>query len=256
MLRGDCANCAGLCCVVPAFTRSADFAADKPARTPCPNLGDDHRCGIHAELRSRGYTGCTVYDCFGAGQRVTAAAGGRTWRTDPAAATLMFGRFPQVRQLHELLYYLAEAARVCPPGALRDDLRAAYRRTDDYAADPATVDVAAHRERVNGLLLQVSDAVRGPGGWQRRGADLIGADLRRVDLRAANLRGALLIGADLRGARLQRADVIGADTRGADLRGADLRGTLFLIQSQLDAARGDARTRLPAALTAPAHWAR
>ena len=30
-LRADCARCAGLCCVVPAFTESADFAIDKPS---------------------------------------------------------------------------------------------------------------------------------------------------------------------------------------------------------------------------------
>jgi len=48
--------------------------------------------------------------------------------------------------------------------------------------------------------------------------------------------------------------VIGADLRGADIRGADLTETLFLIQSQLDAAKGDAGTRLPPLLTYPAHW--
>ncbi|MBQ1015882.1 pentapeptide repeat-containing protein, partial [Micromonospora sp. M51] len=50
------------------------------------------------------------------------------------------------------------------------------------------------------------------------------------------------------------ADVTGADLRGADLRGADLRRTLFLHQTQLDAARGDTRTGLPQTLTRPAHW--
>ncbi len=36
-LRADCGRCAGLCCVAPAFTASADFAIDKPAGQPCPN---------------------------------------------------------------------------------------------------------------------------------------------------------------------------------------------------------------------------
>ncbi|HEY3438708.1 MAG TPA: pentapeptide repeat-containing protein, partial [Actinotalea sp.] len=35
-LVADCSRCAGLCCVVPAFVRSADFAITKPAQTPCP----------------------------------------------------------------------------------------------------------------------------------------------------------------------------------------------------------------------------
>ncbi|RQX15913.1 oxetanocin A resistance protein, partial [Micromonospora arida] len=37
-LRADCGRCFGLCCVVPAFAASADFAIDKPAGSPCPNL--------------------------------------------------------------------------------------------------------------------------------------------------------------------------------------------------------------------------
>jgi uncharacterized protein YjbI with pentapeptide repeats len=50
------------------------------------------------------------------------------------------------------------------------------------------------------------------------------------------------------------ADVIGADLRGADLRGTDLTGAIFLIQSQLDAAKGDARTAVPPILTHPGQW--
>ena len=52
-LRADCTRCAGLCCVAPAFAASADFAIDKPAGHACPNLRDDDRCGIHAQLRER-----------------------------------------------------------------------------------------------------------------------------------------------------------------------------------------------------------
>ena len=69
LLAADCANCAGLCCVALAFTRSADFAFDKPAGDPCVNLLDDFRCDIHPDLRDRGFKGCTVFDCLGAGQR-------------------------------------------------------------------------------------------------------------------------------------------------------------------------------------------
>ncbi|MFD9502720.1 pentapeptide repeat-containing protein [Streptomyces sp. NPDC060035] len=87
-----------------------------------------------------------------------------------------------------------------------------------------------------------------------RGADLIGARMRGADLRGADLRGAYLIAADLRGADLRLADLIGADFRDADLSGADLMGTLFLTQAQLNAAKGDAATKLPPPLTRPTHW--
>ncbi|WP_184186314.1 pentapeptide repeat-containing protein [Micromonospora parathelypteridis] len=258
-LRADCARCFGLCCVVPAFAASADFAIDKPAGQPCPNLRPDHRCGIHDDLRQRGFPGCTVFDCFGAGQQVAQVTfGGRDWHDAPETLPAMAEAFAVLRPLHELLWYLTEAAALPLPADLSVELERARAETATLTeGDPAqlrTLDVVAHRDRVNPLLSRASDAVRSPGGADHRGAQLFGADLRRVDLRRANLRGALLIGADLRGADLSLADVTGADLRGADLRAADLRTTLFLHQAQLDAARGDARTELPAALTRPAHW--
>ncbi|MFI6262695.1 pentapeptide repeat-containing protein [Micromonospora sp. NPDC051006] len=258
-LRADCTRCFALCCVAPAFAASADFAIDKPARQPCPNLRPDHRCGIHTELRDRGFPGCTVFDCFGAGQQVAQVTfGGRDWRTAPETAAVMFDTFTVMRPLHELLWYLTEALALHPPAALRGELDRArdetVRLTAGSAEELLALDVPAHRERVNVLLSRAGAAARGQGGADRRGARLFGADLRGADLRRANLRGALLIGADLRGVDLHLADLTGADLRGADLRGADLTGSLFLHQSQLDAARGDARTGLPARLTRPAHW--
>ncbi|MCZ7437420.1 pentapeptide repeat-containing protein [Micromonospora sp. WMMC241] len=259
-LRADCGRCAGVCCVAPAFAASADFAIDKPAGRPCPNLRADARCGIHSELRQRGFPGCTVFDCFGAGQHLTQGTfAGRDWRTDPDTARRMFDTFAVLRPLHELLWYLTEAVRITPPGALRDDLTAILdetgRLTDGTPEDLLAVDVDAHRGRVNRLLSRAGERARaGRAGPDRRGATLIGVDLRRATLTGANLRGAVLIGADLRGVRLGAADLTGADLRGADLRGADLGECLFLHQSQLDAARGDHRTVLPPTLRRPAHW--
>lgn len=259
-LRADCARCFGICCVAPAFAASADFALDKPAGQPCPNLRADSRCGIHRDLRQRGFPGCIVFDCFGAGQHVAQGTfGGRDWRADPATARRMFDAFAVMRPLHELLWYLTEAVALTPAGPLRDELAAALtetgRLTDGTPEDLLAVDVDAQRDRVNRLLSRAGDQARaGRAGADRRGAVLIGVDLRRADLAGANLRGACLIGADLRGVDLGAADLTGADLRGADLRGADLGDCLFVHQSQLDAARGDHRTVLPGGLHRPAHW--
>ncbi|WP_233508588.1 pentapeptide repeat-containing protein, partial [Spongiactinospora gelatinilytica] len=255
-----------MCCVAPAFAKSADFAIDKPAGRPCPNLELDFRCGVHTTLRERGFTGCTVFDCFGAGQQVSQVTyGGRDWRAHPETTASMFGVFATMRQLHELLWYIGEALTIPAAHGLRDDLAAAYAETERLTGETpdalAELDLREHREKVNALLLKASELARaglakGQGrrrgggrtpGKQLRGADLAGADLRRADLRGANLRGAFLIGADLRGADLRAADLIGADLRGAKLGGADLTGSIFLIQSQLDAAQGDQATRLPPA---------
>jgi len=261
-LRADCERCFGLCCVAPVFAASADFAIDKAAGQACPHLGADSRCRIHSRLRQQGFRGCAVYDCFGAGQHVSQVSfGGADWRQEPQVAQQMFEVFTVMRQLHELLWHLAEALRLQPARPLGDELRLAFDETWRLTQCSPQVllglDMAAHRREINGVLLRVSELARATVRQPRaehRGADLIGADLRRADLSGANLRGACLIGADLSGANLRLVDLTGADFRDADLSGADLTESMFLAQSQLDAANGDADTKLPTALSRPTHW--
>ncbi|MGW1892717.1 pentapeptide repeat-containing protein [Streptomyces sp. NPDC002004] len=261
-LRADCGNCFGLCCVALPFAASSDFAADKAAGTPCSNLTADFRCGIHTRLRESGYAGCTVFDCFGAGQKVSRVTfGGRDWRSAPDTARRMVEVFPVMRHLHELLWYVTEALARPAARPVHKDLRRAQDRIDGLtrgdAASLTELDVASLRQDVNALLLRAGDLVRAevPGRRKNhRGADLMGARLRGADLRGATLRGACLIAADLRGADLRSADLIGADLRDADLRGADLTGSIFLVQAQLDAAKGDTTTKLPDGFARPAHW--
>jgi uncharacterized protein YjbI with pentapeptide repeats len=253
-LRADCGNCFGLCCVALTFSKSADFAIDKAAGEPCSNLQEDFRCGIHQKLRKKGFQGCTVYDCFGAGQKISQLAG-ESWREAPGQK--MFEALPIMRQLHELLWYLTEALQLKETAPIHTDLQRSIDHIDQLTQhDLALVDLTKERQPVNELLLRTSELIRGKQKKKdRRGADLIGAKLRGADLHKANLRGAYLIGADLRDADLRKADLIGADLRDTDLRGADLTGALFLTQSQVNAARGDSATKLPPALIRPSHWA-
>jgi len=254
-LQADCGRCRALCCVGPALAASADFAIDKPAARPCPNLHADDRCGIHERLRELGFAGCVAYDCFGAGQHVVQVtfAGG-------AREQSMFAVLPVVRQLHELRWYLEEVLARLAAGPvhadaarLRDQLqREGCGRPDELLA----VDVDGHRAEVGPVLRRASALVRARRGTgvdlARR--DLVGADLRGARLAGADLRSALLIGADLRAADLRTADLLGADLRGADLRAADLTNALFLTPSQVRSAVGDAASRVPDGLSRPAHW--
>ncbi len=275
-LKADCERCTGLCCVALPFTASVDFAVNKPADRPCANLTADHRCGIHSRLRESGFQGCTVFDCYGAGQRLTQ-------RADLAPGPEMFAVFRVTRQLHELLWLLTEASEQGRHGQAddhdhaprrrphhRDDLAAPYgeaaeeagalREEIDALVDGSAdalraTDVDALRARAGVVLEAVSERVRAPfKGRDLRRADLMGSRMKGARLRGASLRGALLIAADLRGADLRTADLLGADLRDTDLRGADLTGCLFLTQPQLSAARGDSTTVLPARLTRPDHW--
>src|SRR4029453_3539536 len=187
-----------------------------------------------------GFHGCVVFDCFGAGQHLTQGTyGGRDWHAEPGMLALL----PVMRQLHELLWYLAEALKLDAARRVHDKLRAAIAETvtlsNGSPEQLRALDLDAHRRRVNPLLQKASELARAGAGKRpdHRGATLIGATLRGADLRGANLRGALLIGAGLREAGPPRGGFTGAAPRGADLRGADVTGALFLTDAQLRAAR-------------------
>ncbi|WP_459502315.1 pentapeptide repeat-containing protein [Bacillus sp. C1] len=269
-LRADCENCFGLCCVALPFAASADFAVNKDAGKPCSNLQSDFRCSIHKSLRQKGFKGCTVFECFGAGQKISQVTfGGVDWREGPEHAKKMYEAFPIMHQLHEMLWYLNEALALTATRTIHKEIYDAIEETErlsqlssDLLID---VNVPSHRACVNELLLQTSELVwiesrhkhknsKKNKRMNHRGANLMGAKLRRADLKGANLRGAYLIAADLRGADLRMADFIGADLRDADLSGANLTDSIFLTQVQVNAAKGDANTKLPRLLSRPAHW--
>src|SRR5664279_3293432 len=172
----------------------------------------------------------------------------------------MFAVFAAMRNLHELLWYLTQALTMTSAAAVGRQIRKAIddiRLLTDAGPDELLqTDISVLRRGVDELLQRVSGLARAEFGpnKNRRRADLVGAKLGGADLRGADLRGSYLIGADLRRADLRSADLLGADLRATDLRGADLRDSLFLTQFQINAAIGDAGTRLPGPLTRPAHW--
>lgn len=269
-LRADCENCFGLCCVALYFSSSEGFPIDKDVGQPCVNLQPDFRCCVYKDLRELGLKGCTAFDCFGAGQKVSQVNfGGYDWRKFPQSAKKMFEVFQIIRQLHELLWYLTEAMTLHPDHLIHGALSSMLDKTEriTYLSPDVLMelDVAVHRADVNTLLQKTSEYVRAVARSVQKTplrrlktlggkVDLIGADLKRTDLRGENLRGAYLIAADLRGVNLSGADLIGADLRDADLREADLTNSIFLTQAQINTAIGDTSTKLPSSLTRPTHW--
>ena len=263
-LRADCARCFALCCVVPAFNRSAEFALDKPAHQPCPHLatptgqpsaGDDFGCTIHAELRPRGFGGCESFDCLGAGQQVAQHTfAGRSWRAHPETAELMFETFEVMRGLHELRWYLAEAVEMTAPGPLHHELVRAAERVAALTRAPgdvvASLNLGGCRADVVPLLREASQRFRAeavrrlasrvgvttgrPSGQDLEDRDLSerdpadrdlsGQDLSGRDLAGKDLRRHSLWATSLRGALMVGADLRGVDLTHADLTGADLRG--------------------------------
>ncbi|MBV9989688.1 MAG: pentapeptide repeat-containing protein [Alphaproteobacteria bacterium] len=85
------------------------------------------------------------------------------------------------------------------------------------------------------------------------GADFDAANATLMCMSFANFSGATFRGTDLSGANLAHADLDGADLTGAhmtitSIKGTDLTRVKGLTQSQLDAACGDAETKVPAGL--------
>lgn len=101
---------------------------------------------IHAERVARGFRGCVAYDCYGAGQRVTRALG-------PDALDAFLAR----REVHELLWLLTEARKLCPPS--HPQLAA------QLAEAIAALDAGAHHAfAARALLRRVGEALGGRAG--------------------------------------------------------------------------------------------
>lgn len=269
-LKVDCKKCFGFCCVALYFSASEGFPMDKDAGKPCINLQSDFKCAVHKDLRNKGLKGCTAYDCFGAGQKVAQVTyGGQDWRSNPETAKQMFDVFLVMRQLHEMLWYLTEAFRIQYEGISKEEISCmiseTVRLTNLDADSIIKLDLVAHRNNVNGLLFKTSEIVRVKArGGQKTSLkrkktmvgrlNLIGSDLKKINLKGEDLRGAFLIAADLRLVDLNGADLIGADLRDADIRGANIKNSIFITQSQINGAKGDANTKLPISLVRPEYW--
>ena len=238
-LQADCQNCFGLCCTALNIVASSDFAINKPAGSPCPNLRENYSCHIHSQLRETGFKGCTVFDCLGAGQQVSQVTfQGQDWRQSREHADKMFRVFPIMEQLYEMIAYVAEALSYQVDhdlsGQLQAELELLQQTTELDANALLALDIVAIRVPVNALLLQTSEQVRqhrikGKNSRQlnQRGADWMGKNLKGKDLRGTDLRGGYLIAANLQDANLREVDFIGADLRDANLCGADLSTSMF-----------------------------
>lgn len=153
-LQADCENCFGLCCVALPFAASVDFAIDKHAGKPCSNLQSDFRCSIHQNLRQQGFKGCTVFDCFGAGQKISQTTfNGTDWCECPETAQKMFNAFPVMQQLHEMLWYLTEALTLEETCPIHEELNLTLEETERLTqlnSDSLIgLDIPSHRAHVN-----------------------------------------------------------------------------------------------------------
>lgn len=135
-MKTDCSACTSLCCVALHFDRGEDFALNKPAGVPCPNLSDtSFSCAIHSDLTRSGFGGCVKFDCLGAGQHtVQEVFGGTDWRGHPELLPEMMEVFRILRRLHqslEILKYLELLRLDDAQSQMIDMLKGAFTAPED-----------------------------------------------------------------------------------------------------------------------------
>ncbi len=116
-LTTDCSACVGLCCKAFQFEPGPDFAIHKPAGHGCPNLGSDFTCTIHADRVDQGFSGCLVFDCQGAGQRiVNEVYSDFDWTQNIPVKSDIIDAFRVLREVHRL-YELIDVSAALPLNA-------------------------------------------------------------------------------------------------------------------------------------------
>lgn len=261
-LKINCNECFGLCCVALYFSKIDGFPENKDSGKPCLYLKEDFKCKVHDKLMEKGLKGCTIFECFGAGQKVSKIIyKGENWRQNSKIAKEMFEVFLVVRQLHEMQWYLTEAYELNAEKNVKDEIELLIKETEALTLlapkEILRVDLVRHREKVNIFLRQTSELVRkalNKNSMKRKKNTYFGVDFRNTNVKGADFRGAYLIGANFREKNLAGADFIGADLRDSDFSKADLSKSIFLTQGQLNSAKGDKETKLPKKISRPKHW--
>lgn len=259
-MKINCKDCCGLCCTALYFAKSEGFPHDKPAGIPCSHLCADYQCDIHEKLFSRKMKGCMAYDCFGAGQWVTQHTfAGKSWQQ--VNKELVFTVFIKAVQLHQMLWYLCEAAisikDINMLGQINHQIQQLINILVEPAKEVAACDIVAIRNSVNQCLKQACMIISTAYcGRHIKGHDAVGKKFNQADLSGHDYSMRLLMAADFKGCTLNQTNFLGADLRDADIRNTDLRHSYFLTQGQINSAKGNSKTKLPIYLNMPNSWLR
>lgn len=230
----DCAQCQGLCCIAYCFFKSDGFPENKVAEQACSHLTPSYRCDLHQDLAVMNLHGCMAYDCFGAGQRVSALM-------NQGNQSHHFEAFRKAVQLHQIEWYLIEAATLVSAKSLWPKIEMQIKRLEaqmESLKQCADASIEQLRNESNQLLRQAWQLVQNENQTSRDWSMkyLMGKNFKNQSFFAVNF--------------------LAADLRDANFSGADLREALFLTQAQLNAAKGNPTTKLPCWLSMPQSWKR
>ena len=156
-LKIDCDNCFALCCTALYFSKTDGFPTNKEAGIPCFNLQKNFRCKIHNSLTEKGMKGCTTFDCFGAGQKVSQVIfKGKNWIDFPELSKKMFTVFSIMANLHEMLWYLTDTLVLKENENSKDSIIKLKEEIENLTClDPdslLSLDILPYREKTKAFL--------------------------------------------------------------------------------------------------------
>lgn len=255
----DCNACSGLCCVALFFSKTDGFPENKSAGVPCKNLMPDYRCHIHSTLSQKKMKGCLSYDCIGAGQIITQKM---HWDKPVNMDTpSIFEAFLNAYHLQQILFYLTQAMVLQPAKDLKSSLlELIFIGKTFYEKDLNTllaVDIDAFGQQANKILKEISNNILlkyQKTNSTHKQLDYMGKNLTKKTLIGKDFSMSYLIAANLEGCDLYAANFLGADMRDVNIKNADLQNSIFLTQSQVNSAIGNANTKLPDFLNVPSSW--
>ena len=255
-MKSDCAQCCGLCCTALYFSKIDGFPNDKEAGTPCVHLQHNFQCNIHSQLEKKGLKGCIGYDCLGAGQQVTQKIYHHlNWQSHPEIREEMFDVFTIVFQLHQMYYYLQEAFTITCSSSIKEKiinlLNENQKVCNGCPTDILVYPIDTYRKQTNSILqLVISQHVKG----NKKLPSMLGKSFVHTQFHHYDFSFQLMIAADFEGCSFHECILLGADTRDANFQNADLSTARFLTQHQVNCAKGNLKTKLPAHLDAPVTW--
>lgn len=254
-----CHECCGLCCIALCFFKMDGFPEDKCAGVACSHLQSDTMCDVHAALAVKGYRGCIGYDCFGAGQYVTQHLYHGTLSFEkPRQREELYAVFLLVYQLFQIRYFLEETLCISIVQQYHSQAIHLLCEAEEICAGSRKrllqFDIDDYHTRVSTILKKASRQLTDYLNSLPITKPLLNKTWHHHDFRGCDLSMSLLIQTTFDTCLFAGTNVLGADTRDCQFLNCDLRDAVFLTQSQLNHAKGDHRTRLPAHLQYPPTW--
>lgn len=259
----NCEKCCGLCCVALFFSKSDGFPKDKESGVVCDNLQTDYECKKHSKLTQLGLKGCLAYDCFGAGQCITARLNTLpNWHSAHTSKEHeeIFQSFCIIMRIQQTLWYLSQCLCLRTSQSEKEQAKSLLHEGSTLIDKPFEVLENLHPQpfykKANEYLKHIWELQKSnhPNMSNQSIKNYMGKQFQNKNLIGRDFSMALLIAANLEQASLYGANLLGADMRDTNICNTDLSQCLFLTQMQINTAKGNHNTILPPFLHKPKHW--